>query len=100
MVGGHARTVGAAGGWLTGGGHSAWSNLYGLGVDSKFILLSTRMYDANILDLLQATLVNARGEHVTINPYTDPDHFWALRGGGGSAWGVGLCSTRCITRRS
>lgn len=35
VVGGHARTVGAAGGWLTGGGHSAWSNLYGLGVDSK-----------------------------------------------------------------
>lgn len=36
VVGGHARTVGAAGGWLTGGGHSAWSNLYGLGVDSEF----------------------------------------------------------------
>lgn len=37
VVGGHARTVGAAGGWLTGGGHSAWSNLYGLGVDSKWL---------------------------------------------------------------
>lgn len=36
VVGGHARTVGAAGGWLTGGGHSAWSNLYGLGVDSEW----------------------------------------------------------------
>ena len=36
VVGGHARTVGAAGGWLTGGGHSAWSNLYGLGVDSGY----------------------------------------------------------------
>lgn len=36
VVGGHARTVGAAGGWLTGGGHSAWSNLYGLGVDSEY----------------------------------------------------------------
>lgn len=35
VAGGHARTVGAAGGWLTGGGHSAWSNLYGLGVDSE-----------------------------------------------------------------
>lgn len=40
VVGGHARTVGAAGGWLTGGGHSAWSSLYGLGVDSKCL---TRM---------------------------------------------------------
>ncbi|OAG40581.1 hypothetical protein AYO21_05282 [Fonsecaea monophora] len=72
VVGGHARTVGAAGGWLTGGGHSAWSNLYGLGVDN----------------VLEIKLVNAQGEHVTINQYTDPDYFWALRGGGGSAWGV------------
>ena len=46
----------------------------------------------NVLDLLQATLVNACGDHVTINQYTDPDHFWALRGGGGSAWGVRSCS--------
>lgn len=36
VVGGSARTVGAAGGWFTGGGHSAWSHLYGLGVDSKY----------------------------------------------------------------
>lgn len=35
VVGGSARTVGAAGGWFTGGGHSAWSHFYGLGVDSK-----------------------------------------------------------------
>lgn len=35
VVGGSARTVGAAGGWFTGGGHSAWSYFYGLGVDSK-----------------------------------------------------------------
>ena len=38
VTGGSARTVGAAGGWLTGGGHSAWSHFYGLGVDSKFSL--------------------------------------------------------------
>jgi hypothetical protein len=25
---------------------------------------------------------------LTLNAYTDPDYFWALRGGGGSAWGV------------
>ena len=35
VVGGSARSVGAVGGWLLGGGHSAFSNLYGLGVDSK-----------------------------------------------------------------
>ncbi|KAK5267219.1 hypothetical protein LTR96_007252 [Exophiala xenobiotica] len=72
VVGGAARTVGAAGGWLTGGGHSPFANAYGLGVDN----------------LLEATLVNAKGEHLTINQYTDPDYFYAIRGGGGSAWGV------------
>jgi len=72
VVGGAARTVGAAGGWLTGGGHSPFANAYGLGVDN----------------LLEATLVNAKGEHLTVNQYTDPDYFYAIRGGGGSAWGV------------
>lgn len=41
-----------------------------------------------MLDLLQATVINALGELVVLNEYTDPDYFWALRGGGGSAWGV------------
>jgi hypothetical protein len=36
VVGGSARTVGAAGGWFTGGGHSPWSHFYGLGIDSRF----------------------------------------------------------------
>jgi len=39
VVGGSARTVGSAGGWFTGGGHSAWSYFYGLGVDSENPLL-------------------------------------------------------------
>jgi hypothetical protein len=33
-------------------------------------------------------VVTASGEAMTINHYTDPDYFWALRGGGGSAWGI------------
>jgi hypothetical protein len=37
VVGGHARTVGAAGGYLTGGGHSAFAHSYGLAVDSEFL---------------------------------------------------------------
>lgn len=36
VVGGSARTVGAAGGWVTGGGHSPFSHFYGLGVDSEY----------------------------------------------------------------
>ena len=35
VVGGQARTVGAAGGWATGGGHSPLAHFYGLGVDSE-----------------------------------------------------------------
>ncbi|KAI5776948.1 FAD/FMN-containing protein [Geopyxis carbonaria] len=72
VVGGSARTVGAAGGYLTGGGHSAFSHFYGLAVDN----------------LLEATLVTPSGAYTTLNAYTDAEHFWALRGGGGSTWGV------------
>jgi hypothetical protein len=35
VVGGGSRSVGAAGGWVQGGGHSPLSGLYGLGVDSE-----------------------------------------------------------------
>lgn len=39
-------------------------------------------------DLLEMSIVSADGEHRVINPYFDPEYFWAVRGGGGSAWGV------------
>lgn len=35
VIGPNSRTVGAAGGWVLGGGHSVLSSVYGLGVDSK-----------------------------------------------------------------
>jgi hypothetical protein len=38
VVGGSARTVGAAGGYLTGGGHSPFAHWYGLAADSEFLL--------------------------------------------------------------
>lgn len=72
IVGGSARTVGAAGGYLTGGGHSPFAHFYGLAADN----------------LLEARIVTPRGEVKTLNQYTNPDYFWAIRGGGGSAWGV------------
>ncbi|KAK7024262.1 hypothetical protein VNI00_016479 [Paramarasmius palmivorus] len=65
-------SVGAAGGWVLGGGHSALAPTYGLGVDNA----------------LQFTLVIASGEHLTANAYTNSDLFWALRGGGGGTFGV------------
>ncbi|ORY12190.1 FAD binding domain-containing protein [Clohesyomyces aquaticus] len=72
VVGGSARTVGAAGGWMTGGGHSPFSHFYGLGVDN----------------VLEVEIVDANGEVKILNEYTDPEHFWAIRGGAGNAWGV------------
>ena len=35
IVGGGARSVGAAGGWVQGGGHSPLGGLYGMGADSE-----------------------------------------------------------------
>ncbi|TFK66371.1 FAD binding domain protein [Pluteus cervinus] len=72
VVGGAVRTVGAVGGYLTGGGHSPFASKYGLAVDN----------------LLEVNLVTANGETLTLNEYSNPDYFWAIRGGGGSAWGV------------
>ncbi|CAE6399460.1 unnamed protein product [Rhizoctonia solani] len=72
VVGGAAYSVGAAGGWVQGGGHSPISGLYGLGVDNT----------------LQFKLVNPDGQVVTANKCQNQDLFWALRGGGGGTWGV------------
>ncbi|KAK2757894.1 hypothetical protein FQN54_004300 [Arachnomyces sp. PD_36] len=77
FTGGAAQTVGAAGGYMTGGGHSPFAHFYGLAVDN----------------LLEVNLVNADGEHITINSYCDPEYFYAIRGGGGSSWGVVTSAT-------
>ena len=72
VAGGSARTVGAIGGYLTGGCHSPFSFHYGLAADN----------------LLEVRLVTPCGTHVVLNEYTDPEYFWAVRGGGGNAWGI------------
>ncbi|KAJ1307410.1 hypothetical protein OPQ81_001512 [Rhizoctonia solani] len=74
VVGGAARSVGAAGGWLQGGGHSPLGVKYGMGVDN----------------VLQFQVVTADGEIVYANKCQNKDLFWAMRGGGGSTWGVAL----------
>ncbi|KAL0579412.1 hypothetical protein V5O48_002583 [Marasmius crinis-equi] len=65
-------SVGAAGGWIGGGGHSAFALKYGLGVDNA----------------IQFTVVTANGDHVTANGNSNSDLFWALRGGGPGTYGV------------
>ncbi|KAF8598985.1 FAD-binding domain-containing protein [Ceratobasidium sp. AG-I] len=77
FVGGTARTVAAAGGWVQGGGHSVLSNVYGLGVDR----------------VLQFRVVTPDGQLRVANACQNQDLFWALRGGGGGTFGVVMEAT-------
>jgi len=83
-------SVGAAGGWLSGGGHSALAPNYGLGTLNSSNL--TEPYSlggfAGVDNVLEITIVTADGDHVIANAYNNEDLFWALQGGGGGTWGV------------
>ncbi|KAK2757897.1 hypothetical protein FQN54_004303 [Arachnomyces sp. PD_36] len=72
VVAGYARTVGAAGGYIQGGGHSPMGPWKGMAADNA----------------LEFKVVTAEGGHVTANEYINSDLFWALRGGGGGTFGV------------
>jgi FAD/FMN-containing dehydrogenase len=71
VQGGGCATVGVAG-LVQGGGFGSFSKRYGLAASS----------------LLQAEIVTADGAVRTINARKAPDLFWALKGGGGGAFGV------------
>lgn len=71
VMSGGAGTVGV-GGYLTGGGHSALSSTYGLAVDQ----------------VLEMEIVTPQGEILTVNECQHMDLFWAMRGGGGSTFGI------------
>ncbi|KAJ7172935.1 FAD-binding domain-containing protein [Mycena crocata] len=77
MLGGTAATVCAGGGYLQGAGHSALSPLFGLAADHA----------------LEFQVVIANGELIQVNNVTNPDLFWAMRGGGGGSWGVIVAAT-------
>ncbi|TNV81423.1 hypothetical protein FGO68_gene14355 [Halteria grandinella] len=68
---GWATTVGIIG-WSIGGGHGPFSPGKGLGVDN----------------ILEVDIVLNSGELVTANSMQNSDLWWAIRGGGGSNWGV------------
>jgi hypothetical protein len=70
-VTGECPTVGVAGGFTQGGGHSALSTTFGLGADQA----------------LQFQVVTAAGTVVTASASQNSDLFWALSGGG-SGYGV------------
>lgn len=72
VVGGEGETVGVMGGYILGGGHSPLTPIYGTGADN----------------VLSFEVVTADGEFVVANSTSNTDLFWALRGGGGSTFGV------------
>ncbi|PVF98323.1 FAD-binding domain-containing protein [Serendipita vermifera] len=84
FVGGTDRTVGAAGGWVQGGGHSLLSPTLGLGVDRA----------------LQFKVVTPTGKYLVANAYQNQDLFFALRGGGGGTFGVVMETTFKVEPRS
>jgi FAD/FMN-containing dehydrogenase len=72
VQGGGCTTVGAAGGFIQGGGFGSWSKRYGIAAAS----------------MLEAEVVTADGAIRVANRCQNQDLFWALRGGGGSTFGV------------
>ena len=72
VEGGGCLTVGAAGGFVQGGGFGSLSKHYGTAA-------------GNVLEI---EVVTANGEILVTSDYQHPDLFWALRGGGGGTFGV------------
>ncbi|KAI4866571.1 FAD-binding domain-containing protein [Hypoxylon rubiginosum] len=72
IVGGNTRTVGIGGGYIAGGGHSPLMSMYGMAADQ----------------VLSMEVVLPNGRFVSVDEKTYPDLFFALRGGGGSTWGI------------
>src|SRR6202158_3080936 len=71
VQGGGCTTVGVAG-LIQSGGFGSFSKHYGLAAEG----------------LLEAEVVTADGEIRVANACTNPDLFWALKGGGGGSYGV------------
>jgi hypothetical protein len=77
VVTGECPTVGVAGGYTQGGGHSALSSRHGMAADQA----------------LQYEVVVPSGEVLIANRYRNSDLYWALSGGGGGTYGVVLSLT-------
>ncbi|KAF1993923.1 FAD-binding domain-containing protein, partial [Amniculicola lignicola CBS 123094] len=71
-VAGICPTVGVAGGYTAGGGHSPLMQLFGMGADQ----------------VLELQVVTADGRFVTATQTSNTDLYWALLGGGGNTFGV------------
>ncbi|KAI0380480.1 FAD-binding domain-containing protein [Hypomontagnella monticulosa] len=74
---GECPTVGLAGGYTQGGGHSALSSNFGLAADNT----------------LSFEVVTPTGQLLTASQTENQDLFWALSGGGGGNYGVVISMT-------
>ncbi|EAQ86284.1 hypothetical protein CHGG_07537 [Chaetomium globosum CBS 148.51] len=77
IVTGECATVGVAGGLVQGGGHGPLTNLHGFLADTA----------------LEFKVITADGALKTASAKTNPDLFWALRGGGPATFAVILEAT-------
>lgn len=77
IVSGDCPTVGIAGGYTQGGGHSPLNGAYGMAADQA----------------LEWEVVTADGEHLTASPINNTDLYWALSGGGAGTFAVVLSMT-------
>ena len=71
VQGGGCTTVGVAG-LIQSGGFGSFSKGFGTAAAG----------------LLEAEIITADGKIRVVNPYNDPDLFWAIKGGGGGTFGV------------
>ncbi|MCW8445337.1 FAD-dependent oxidoreductase [Fluoribacter gormanii] len=72
VQGGGCTTVGAAGGFIQGGGFGSFSKKFGTGAAG----------------VLEAEIITADGTIRTVNACQNQDLFWALKGGGGGTYGI------------
>ncbi|KAJ0161025.1 putative FAD-linked oxidoreductase [Colletotrichum tanaceti] len=77
VVMGECETVGVAGGYLGGGGHGPLSGNYGFGADQA----------------LSFEVLTASGDFITANSKSNPDLYYALKGGGPGNYGIVLSVT-------
>jgi FAD/FMN-containing dehydrogenase len=77
VVSGECPTVGLAGGYTQGGGHSALSSRYGLAADQT----------------LEWEVIDGTGKYHKATRTENSDLFWALSGGGGGTYGVVMSMT-------
>lgn len=94
-VGGSSNTIGVAGGYIQGGGHSFLSWLHGMASDNVLefqVVLADVSPDENS-SRDASLLMCQQGSFVFANAYQNSDLFFALRGGGGGSFGVVVSAT-------